>query len=175
MAIDKKQITELRQRTGVSISECKKALDESAGDVDKALEVLKKKGIDVARKKADRATKEGRIESYIHFSGKIGVLVEVGCETDFVAKNEDFVKFSKDLAMHIAAKSPSYISEEEVPAQDLEVAKDKKAFIQQHCLLEQNFVKDEKITIKDLLENMVSKIGENIAVNRFCYYKVGEN
>lgn len=174
MAIDKKLIIQLRQRTGVSISDCKKALDESKGNIDKAIEILKKKGIAVARAKADRATKEGRVDSYIHFSGKVGVMVEVGCETDFVAKNEDFVKFCRDLAMHIAAKNPTYIKEDEIPKKELDHAKDKKAYIEQHCLLNQPYIRDEKLTIKDYLESMVAKVGENLAVNRFCYFKVGE-
>lgn len=172
MAVDLNLITELRQRTGVSVSDCKKALDESKGSVDEALKILKKKGIEVARKKADRATSEGRIESYIHFSGKVGVLVDVGCETDFVAKNPEFVQFCKDIAMHIAAKAPVYVKEEDVPQEELALAKDKKIFLVQNCLLNQAYIKDEKMTIKDYLESIISKMGENMVINRFSYYKI---
>ncbi|NLE65729.1 MAG: elongation factor Ts, partial [Elusimicrobia bacterium] len=128
----------------------------------------------MALKKSDRAAKEGRVEAYIHNGNKIGVIVEVNCETDFVGKNEDFIRFSKDVAMHIAAMAPKYIKKEDVPADVLSAQEDKADFVKTSCLLEQVFVKDPSKTIQDLLNELVAKIGENILIGRFVRFKIGE-
>ena len=188
-------VKDLRQKTGVGIMECKNALKEANGDIDKAVEILRKKGIAVAQKKASRATNEGRITSYIHLGGKIGVMVEIGCETDFVAKNEDFITFTKNIAMHIAAANPSYLCREEVPAEFIEKekaiffeqVKDKPQNIQEKilegkidklmeeiCLVDQKYVKDDKMKIKDYVTEVITQIGENIIIRRFVRYALGE-
>ena len=167
-------IKELREMTSCGVIECKKALEETGGDLTKAKEVLRKRGLELAAKKGSRTAKEGRIEAYIHLGSKIGVLAEVNCETDFVAKNDDFIQFSKDVAMHIAAMNPKYVRKEDIPEDVLAEQKDKNAFCKEVCLLEQPFVKDSKLTIQDCLNNLVAKIGENMFVNRFDRYKVGE-
>ena len=189
-------IKKLREKTNAGVVDCKKALSESAGDVEKAIEWLRKKGVSMASKKAGRAAKQGRIESYIHQGGKIGVLVEVNCESDFVARNDDFKTFVRDVAMQIAAANPLYVSREEVPEEavkrETEIIKaqikDKPApaaekilegklskFFEDACLLEQPFIKDTNIKVKDLLTSMIAKIGENIIVRRFERYQVGED
>ena len=145
-------IKRLREETSCGVIDCKKALEESKGDVNKAKELLRKRGLEMAAKKSDRVAKEGRVESYIHNGNKIGVVVEVNCETDFVARNEDFCKFTRDVAMHIAAMNPENVQ----------------------ALLAQPFVKDASKSIQDLLNELVAKIGENILVGRFIRYKVGE-
>ena len=160
--------------TSSSVAHCKKALEETKGDIKKAAELLRKQGLEIAAKKQSRVAKEGRVESYIHHGNKVGVLLEVDCESDFVAKNEDFANFTKDLAMQITATSPLYIKKEDVPAEALEHEKNKEDFFKAHCLLEQPFVKDPAISIKDYLGSIVAKIGENIVVRRFMRYKVGE-
>jgi elongation factor Ts len=185
----------LREKTGVGIMECKSALSEAAGDFEKAVEILRKKGIAVAEKKSSRATKEGAITSYIHMGGKIGVMVEIGCETDFVAKNDDFKEFSKNIAMHIAAASPLYLTRDDVPAEY--IAKEKEIFSEQIkdkpaniiekivegkvdkmmediCLLDQKYVKDDKQTIKEYVTATIARIGENIVIRRFVKYTLGE-
>jgi len=167
-------IQELRESTSCGVIECKKALEESAGDLAKAKEILKKRGLEMAAKKGSRAAKEGRIEAYVHMGNKVAVLVEVNCETDFVARNEDFCQFTKDLAMHIAAMSPLCIKEENVPEDVLDVQKDKAAFMKEKVLLNQSFVKDQSQTIQDYLNSLIAKIGENILISRFTRYKVGE-
>ncbi len=167
-------IKELRAMTCASVANCKKALEETGGDLKKAAEFLRKQGLEIAAKKQDRAVKEGRIEAYVHHGNKIGVLLEVDCESDFVARNEDFARFTKDVAMQIAACSPLYIRKEDVPAEVLEQEKDKETFCKNHCLMEQAFIKDASISIKDYLGTVVSKIGENIVIRRFMRYKVGE-
>ena len=126
------------------------------------------------QKKGDRVAKEGRVEAYVHLGNKIAVVVEVNCETDFVAKNEDFCAFTKDVAMHIAAMSPKYVKQEEIPTEVLAAQKDQATFIKETCLLNQPFVKDPKITIQDYLNSLVAKIRENILISRFVRYKVGE-
>ena len=180
--LDMDLVRELREKTSAGIMDCKAALAEAGNDVEKAIEVLRKKGAQMATKKASRETKQGHIEAYIHHGGKIGVLLEVGCETDFVAKNEDFRRFAKDVAMQIAATSPKYISRDEIPASVLEkeceiIKVQKKGsiekFYQQACLLEQPFIKDEKVFIKDLLASLVGKIGENMLIKRFVRFQVG--
>ena len=165
-------IKELREATSCGVIECKKALEEAKGDMDKAKEILLKRGLEIAAKKSSRTAKEGRIESYVHLGSKIGVLVEVNCETDFVARSEDFCKFTKDIAMHIAAMAPKYAKREDIPGDVSE--RSREDFVKAHCLMEQPFVKDPKITIQDYLNSLVAKIGENIFVNRFIRYKVGE-
>ena len=174
MKIPVEQIKELRDMTSSSVAHCKKALEETKGDIKKAAEFLRRQGLEIAANKQSRAAKEGRIEAYIHHGNKVGVLLEVDCESDFVAKNEDFIKFTKDLAMQITATSPLYIKKEDVPPEVLEHEKSKEDFYKNHCLLEQPFVKDPTMLIKDYLGTIVAKIGENIVVRRFMRYKVGE-
>lgn len=188
-------IKKLRDKTNAGVVDCKKALKESNGDVEKAIEILRKQGAALASKKVGRATKEGRIESYIHLGGKIGVLVEVGCESDFVARNDDFKTFVKNLAMQIAASNPIYVRTEDVPEsavkKETEIIKAQLAgkptaaaekiiegklrkFYEDACLLEQPFIKDPNMKIKDVLNSMVGKIGENIIIKRFVRFQVGE-
>lgn len=185
----------LREKTNAGVVACKKALRESDGNVDKAIEILRKQGVAMASKKGGREAKQGRIESYIHLGGKIGVLIEVNCETDFVARNDDFKVFVKDLAMQIAASSPLYVKKEDVPESAVSKEKDiikaqltgKPAqavekiiegklskFFEDICLLEQPFVKDQGMKVKDILTSMIAKIGENIIIRRFVRYQVGE-
>jgi elongation factor Ts len=190
-------VKELREKTGAGMMDCKKALAETAGDFQKALDYLRQKGLATAAKRAGRVASEGRVGSYIHAGGKIGVMVEVNCETDFVAKTDDFQAFAKDVAMHIAASNPSYVRREEVTADVLErekeiyraQARDAKKpekimekivegklekFYGEVCLLEQAFVKDPDITIQDLLNGLIGKLGEKIEIRRFTRYQVGE-
>jgi elongation factor Ts len=163
-------IKELRELTNCGILDCKKALEQAGGDLKKAKELLREKGLQMALKKASRVANEGRIEAYVHNGNKIGVVVEVNCETDFVARNESFIQFSKDLAMHIAAMAPVYLKKDDVPADVAAGGADLKAI----CLLEQPFVKDTSKSIQDLLNELVAKIGENIVIGRFIRYKIGE-
>lgn len=174
MKISLDLIKELREMTSSSIAHCKKALEESKGDIKKAAELLRKQGLEIAAKKQSRAAKEGRIEAYVHLGNKIGVLVEVNCESDFVARNSDFCQFTKDLSMQIAACSPAYLKSEDVPKDILEHEKNKEEFFKNNCLLEQPFVKDPGITVKDYLGSIVAKLGENIVIRRFIRYKIGE-
>jgi len=174
MTITVENIKELREATSCGVIECKKALEAADGDFNKAKELLRKRGLELAAKKGSRQASEGRIEAYIHHGSKIGVLLEVSCETDFVAKNEDFVQFSKDVAMHIAAINPKYISKDDLPEDILNGVENKDIFIKENCLLLQPFVKDPKITIQDYLNSLVAKIGENMFINRFSRYKVNE-
>ncbi|MDO8488571.1 MAG: elongation factor Ts [Candidatus Omnitrophota bacterium] len=167
-------IKELRDLTCSSVAHCKKALEEAKGDIKQAIILLRKQGLEVAAKKQGRAAKEGRIDCYIHHGNKIGVLLEVNCESDFVARNDEFIKFTKDLAMQIAAASPEYIKKEDVPEEALKHEKSKEDYYKTNCLLEQVFVKDPSLTIKDYLGNIVSKIGENVVIRRFIRYKIGE-
>jgi elongation factor Ts len=196
MAITTDLIKKLREKTNAPMMDCKKALEESSGDLEIATDILRKKGQIVALKKAGRCAKEGVIGSYIHSNSKIGVLLEVNCETDFVARNEDFKQFVKNVSMHIAATSPSYVSREEVPGHILEREKNVlkesvknkpeniiekivqgklEKFYSEVCLLDQPFVKDDKITIKDYLNELIGKIGENILIRRFVRFQVGED
>ncbi len=174
MKIPVELIKELREITSSSVAHCKKALEETKGDINKAAVLLRKQGLEIAAKKQSRAAKEGRIEAYVHHGNKIGVLLEVNCESDFVARNEDFVQFSKDVAMQVAATSPLYLKKEDVPAEVLENEKSKEDFYKNHCLLEQPFVKDPSILINDYLGSIVAKLGENIVIRRFMRYKIGE-
>jgi elongation factor Ts len=195
MTIDASSVRELRDRTSAGFLDCKKALEEANGDFEKAGEILRKKGLAKAIKKGSRGTPEGRVGSYIHTNGKIGVLIEVNCETDFVAKNDVFADLVKDLCMQVAATDPTAVSRETVP-QDIidkerkaysEEFKDKpdnvkdkiidgkmESFYKEVCLINQPFVKDNDQTIEDLLKKAIAKLGENIKINRFVRFAVGE-
>lgn len=173
MKIPLEAIKELRKITSASISDCREALKESSGDMPKAVELLRKRGLELAAEKQGQAIKEGRIEAYVHLGNKIGVLLEVNCETDFVARNPDFCQFTKDLAMQIVALNPQYIKKEDIPADIIEHEKDKELFYKNNCLLEQAFIKDPSLTIKDCLGSLIAKVGENISIRRFIRYKVG--
>ncbi|OQY13749.1 MAG: elongation factor Ts [Desulfobacteraceae bacterium 4572_187] len=190
-------VKQLREQTGAGIMDCKEALSECSGDVSKAVDFLRKKGLATAAKRAGRVTSEGIIESYIHMDSKLGVLVEINCETDFVAKNDDFKEFAKNIAMHITATNPVSIRPEDVPKETIEKEKeiyreqvrqmgkpekivDKivegklKKYFKENCLMNQAYVRDPDITIEDLLNEIVAKIGENIAIKRFARFKIGE-
>jgi len=192
--ISAKMVNDLRIATGAGLLDCKKALTEADGNVEAATTILRKKGAASAAKKADRVTKEGLIESYIHVGGKVGVLLEVNCETDFVARNDDFKAFCRDVCLQIAAASPLYVSREQVPEADL--AKEREIagaqvqgkppaavqkivegklekFYSTICLLDQPFVKQPEKTIKDMLTEKIAKIGENIQLRRFTRYQLG--
>lgn len=200
-AITPATIKALREKTGAGMMECKAALTESEGNEEKAIEILRKRGLATATKKSGRVAAEGLVDSYIHAGGKIGVLVEVNCETDFVARGEEFRNFVHDLAMHVAAAEPRYTTKEEVPAEVLdkerEIALDQakqdpknankpqqvldkivegrlSKFYQEACLMEQPFVKDQNITVSQLVTSMVAKTGENVKVRRFVRFKMGE-
>lgn len=173
MGIDLKLIKELRNMTSASIAHCKEALTEAGGDINKAAQILRKRGLEIAAKKQERIAKEGRIEAYLHHGNKIGVLLEVDCETDFVAKNSDFAQFTKDVAMQIAAYNPAYLKREDVPVEVTEQEKDKEIFYKNNCLMDQVFIKDPSITIKDYLGSLLAKFSENIVVRRFTRYKIG--
>ena len=174
MGVSAEDIKKLRDMTSCGIIDCKKALEETKGDFDRAKEVLQKRGLELALKKGNRAAKEGRVESYIHMGSKLSSLVEVNCETDFVAKSPDFCNFVKDVALQIAASSPKYIKRDDVPTDILASQTDPDTFIKENCLMHQVFVKDPKITIQDYLNMVIAKLGENIFVSRFVRYKVGE-
>jgi len=192
--ISAQMVADLREKTGAGLLDCKKALTESNGNVEEAITILRKKGAASAAKKAERATKEGLVESYIHVGSKVGVLIEVNCETDFVARNDEFRAFVKDLCLQIAAASPLYVSREEVP--DSEIAKERDIaaaqvqgkppaavqkivegkldkFYATVCLVDQPFVKLPEKTVKELLTAQISKIGENIQIRRFVRFQVG--
>jgi elongation factor Ts len=201
MEVTAAMIKDLRERTGAGMADCKKALTEVAGDVDKAIDWLRAKGLSKAAKKAGREATEGAVVSYVHANGRIGVLLEVNCETDFVARNEDFVAFTKDVAMQIAAMAPQFVRREEVPADAVEaekavlIAKAKEdpkmagkpdamlakitegqvtKWMKEICLLDQPFVKDDSKTIDALLQALIAKIGENIKIRRFVRFELGE-
>jgi elongation factor Ts len=193
--ISAKVVMALREKTNAGMMDCKKALKEAGGDIEKAETILRKKGITKAETKGDRQTKEGIISSYIHMAGRIGVLIEVNCETDFVARNEIFQAFVKDISLHIAASNPKFIGREEIPA-DL-IAKEKEIAAEQvkgkpeaivekivqgkidkifaeQCLMEQAFIKNPDITISDFVKSKIAELGENLVVRRFVRYAVGE-
>lgn len=174
MKITAELVKELREMTYASIMECKKALHDAEGDIKKAAGLLRKRGLEIAKGKQSRKVKDGRIEAYVHHGNKIGVLLEVDCETDFVARNSEFAQFTKDIAMQIAAHNPKYLNREEVPQDAVEGEKDKELFFKDNCLMEQPFIKDPGLIIKDYLGNLVAKIGENIVIRRFVRYKIGE-
>ncbi len=198
MTISTSTIKELREKTGVGIMDCKTALSECNGDIDKAIDYLRKKGIATAKKRGGRVTSQGQVQSYIHAGGKIGVLVEANCETDFTGKTEDFTDFVKDIAIQVAATSPVAIDRESVPADLLEREKEIYAsqakasgkpekvldkivegkltkFYSEACLLEQPFVKNPDITVQDLLNGLIAKTGENIVIRRFVRFQLGES
>jgi elongation factor Ts len=190
-------VKDLRDRTGAGFSACRDALVEANGDIEQAINVLRKKGQAAAAKKAQRATSEGLVSSYIHAGGKIGVLLEINCESDFVARTEDFQKLSHDVAMHIAALDPRFLRREEVTQDVLDRERDiyreqakatgkpepviekivsgkMEKFYEDNCLYEQHFIKDEGVTIKELVDQAIAKMGENISLRRFARFKVGE-
>lgn len=173
MKISLDLIKELRNVTSASVSECRKALEETGSDLQEAIKLLRKRGLEMAAKKQGQGAKEGRIEAYVHLGNKVGVLLEVDCQTDFVARNGEFCQFTKDVAMQIVALNPTYISREDVPAEAIEGQKDKELFYKDNCLLEQAFVKDPGITIKDYLGSLIAKFSENIVIRRFIRYKIG--
>lgn len=197
MSITSTMVKELRDKTGAGIMDCKEALKVSIGDFEKAIDYLRKKGMSAATKRSSKAAKDGVIASYIHMGGRIGVLVEVNCETDFVAKTDDFQLLAKDLTMHVAAANPLYVKAEDIPSDIIEREKeiyksqalaekkpekiwDKiiegklKKYYEDVCLLNQKFIKDTDITVEILLNNMIAKTGENIVIRRFVRFQLGE-
>ncbi len=195
--ITAQMVKELREKTGAGMMDCKKALQEADGNMEKAIEILRKKGIAAAQKRAGRTASEGLIGSYIHMGGKIGVLVEVNCETDFVARNEMFQELVKNIAMQIAASNPKYVKPEEIPEEVINKEKEiyieqakaqgkpdniaqkiaegrLKKFYSEVCLLNQPYIKDDKKTVQDVITDAIAKIGENIQVRRFVRYELGE-
>ncbi|MBF0489499.1 MAG: elongation factor Ts [Candidatus Omnitrophica bacterium] len=167
-------IRQLREETSCGVIDCKKALEEAKGDFKTAKDLLRKRGLEMAAKKSDRVAKEGRVEAYIHTGNKIGVILEVTCETDFSARSEDFIQFTKNVAMHIAAVAPKYLKKEDVPADVLDKESDKDAFLKSNCLLLQAYVREPSKTISDLLNELIAKIGENTQISRFSRFKIGE-
>ena len=191
-------VKQLREKTGSGMMDCKKALAENDGDMDKAIDFLRKKGLATAAKRAGRATTEGVVQPYVHTGGKLGVMVEVNCETDFVAKSDDFQEFAKNVAMHIAATNPIGITPEDVPAETLDREKaiyvdqakqtgkpdnvvekivegKMNKFLKENCLMQQAYVRNPDITIADLLNELIAKIGENISIKRFVRFQIGES
>ena len=195
MAISIEQVKDLRQQTGAGVLDCRNALEEVGGDSEKATELLSKKGLAVAAEKAEREASEGLVEAYIHAGGKLGVLLEVNCETDFVARTADFRELAHDLAMQVAATSPEYLASDDIPADVLErerewhrgqIGGDKSEeiterilegklhkYYQQVCLLDQPFIKEEGMTVRDLITSKIAKLGENIKVHRFARFELG--
>ncbi|MCK5515458.1 MAG: translation elongation factor Ts [Desulfobulbaceae bacterium] len=196
MKITSQMVKELRDKTSAGMMDCKKALGETEGDMEKAVDLLRQKGLAVAAKRSGRATSEGVVETYIHAGGKLGVMVEVGCETDFVAKTDGFLAFAKDIAMHIAASAPVAIAREEVP-QEL-IDREKEIYINQAkeagkpdniiekiitgkidkylsdvCLMDQKYIKNPDLTVQDLLNELIGKVGENISVKKFARFQIG--
>ncbi|NLJ86030.1 MAG: translation elongation factor Ts [Firmicutes bacterium] len=190
-------VKELRERTGAGILDCKKALEETKGDIDKAIAYLREKGLAAAAKKAGRIAAEGLVDAYIHLGGRVGVLIEVNCETDFVAKTDAFKDFVKDMAMQVAAAKPEYVSREDVPAHIIEQEKEiyraaarnegkpeqiierivtgrMEKYFQETCLLEQPFIKDTDKTVQQVLQELIAQLGENMAIRRFARFERGE-
>lgn len=197
MEITSAMVKDLRVKTGAGMMDCKEALAAENGDFEKALDFLRKKGMSAATKRSSKAAKDGTIASYIHMGGRIGVMVELNCETDFVAKTEDFQTMARDIAMHVAASNPKYVRSEEIPVEALEREKDiyrsqlaeekkpekmwdkiiegkLKKYYEEVCLLNQKFIKNTDITIETLVSNMIAKTGENIVVRRFARFLLGE-
>ncbi len=197
MHIDAKIVKALREKTGAGMMDCKKALQEAEGNEEKAIDILREKGLSAAAKRSGRAANQGIVDSYIHLGGRIGVIVEVNCETDFVARNDEFREFVRNICLQVAATNPSYLKREEVPesildkerqiitAQALNEGKPEKViekivegrldkYFRENCLLDQVFVKDEDVTIGVLLTNLIAKIGENIVIRRFSRFEIGE-
>jgi len=196
MNIDAKQVKELRDKTGSGMMDCKKALIESGGDVEKAIKILREKGLSAAAKRSDREVKEGQIFCYIHPGAQIGVMIEINCETDFVARTDDFQQLGKDVAMQVAATAPLALTREELDQDIVEKERDifknqalqagkpenivdkiiegkMEKFFSEVCLIEQPFIKDDKMTVEDLVKAAIGKIGENIEINRFARFEVG--
>jgi elongation factor Ts len=197
MTISAQDVKCLREETGAGMMDCKKALEKACGSIEKAKQILREEGIAKAEKKTDRATNQGIIESYIHMGGRIGVLIQVNCETDFVARNEEFKNLAKELAMQVAASSPDYISRDDVPEEAVEKEKeilraitlkegkpenivDKivegriDKFFERVCLLDQPYVRDDKLKVKDLVTSVVAKLGENMKISRFARFSLGD-
>jgi elongation factor Ts len=196
MAINIEMIKDLRERTGAGVLDCKNAIEEADGDIEKAMQLLRKKGLAIAAKKADREANEGLVEAYLHAGGKLGVLLELNCETDFVARTEDFQELAHDLAMQVAATDPLYLTPEDIPPEVLERERQRereqlgeekpeevieriiegklRKYYQEVCLLEQPFIKDEGLTIRDLITGKIAKLGENIKVRRFARFELEE-
>ncbi len=197
MAATSQLVKELREKTGAGILDCQKALTENGNDIEKSIDYLRQKGLAAAAKKAGRETNQGLVHAYIHMGGKIGVLIEVNCETDFVARNEEFKAFVNDLALQVAAAKPAFVKREDIPAdvvekekaiyegQAREMGKPPAAwpkivegklekFFQESCLMEQSFIKDPAVTVKDLLSQKIAKIGENMNIRRFTRFQLGE-
>ncbi len=198
MEIKADKVKELRQRTGIGVMECKEALQECEGDIEKAIAALRKKGYARAKDKMSRETSQGLVQAYIHLDGKIGVLVEVNCESDFVARNDEFKGLVKNIAMQIAAASPRYVSVDEIPAGEIEAEKEiiraqlkdtkkppqiiekivegkLKKFFQEVCLLDQPYIKDDKVNVGQLIATFIAKFGENIKVKRFARFELGKD
>jgi elongation factor Ts len=198
MAITAEAVKALREKTGAGMMDCKKALQESNGDFEKAIEYLRKKGASIAQKRSDKLANQGVVEAYIHTGGRVGTLIELNCETDFVAKTDDFKRLAKDIAMQVAAMNPRYVSREQVDSaileKEIEIYKTQaknegkpdtiaekiaqgrlEKFYQEFCLLEQSFIKDSTKTVQDLLNEATAKIGENIRISRFQTFHLGEN
>ena len=173
----KDAIKKLRELTGFGIGDCKKALIDSDNDMDKAISLLKEKGAKILEKRAGKSAKQGIVEAYVHFSQNMGTLVEVNCESDFVARNDDFKRFAKDLSMHIAAMAPKYVSREDVGAEQTAGLddKEKEDFFKKNCLLDQAYVKDNSQTISDYLKGLASKFKENIIIRRFVRFSLGQD
>lgn len=197
MHIDAKTVKTLREKTGAGMMDCKAALQEAKGDEEKAIDILREKGLAAAARRADRSANQGIVDSYIHMGGKIGVLVEVNCETDFVARNDEFRDFAHNICLQVAATNPLYLQREDVPPKVLEkeqqiikaqaenenkpakvienIVKGRlEKYFRDNCLLEQSFVKDEDVTINDLLTDLIARIGENIVIRRFSRFEIGE-
>ena len=197
MNITSEMVKDLRVKTGAGMMDCKKALAAAGGDFEKAIDYLRKKGMSAATKRSSKAAKDGTVATYVHMGGRIGVLVEVNCETDFVAKTEDFQTMARDIAMHVAASNPLYVRADEIPAETLEREKaiyrdqltaekkpekiwDKiiegklKKYAEEMCLVDQKFIKNTDITVGTLVSNMIAKTGENIVIRRFARFQLGE-
>jgi elongation factor Ts len=198
LEISAAMVKELRTKTGAGMMDCKEALTDSKGDFEKALEYLRKKGLSAATKRSSKAAKEGTVASYIHMQGRIGVMVELNCETDFVAKTDDFKAMAKDIAMHVAATNPRYVSPDQIPEDVLASERDiyrsqaaaekkpekiwdkiidgkLKKYYEEVCLMEQKFIKDPDISVGTLVKNLIAKTGENIVVRRFARFQLGED
>ena len=196
MKITSQMVKELRDKTNAGMMDCKRALGDTEGDLEKAVDLLRQKGLAVAAKRADRATSEGVVDCYIHAGGKIGVMVEVGCETDFVAKTDDFLAFAKNIAMHVAAVNPVSVTRDEIPQEMIDREKEIyinqakesgkpdnivekmvtgkiEKYVSEICLMEQKFVKNPDLSIQDLLNELIAKMGENISVKRFARFQIG--
>lgn len=174
MAVSIELVKELRERTGAGIKECKDILTQTEGDIKKAIEILRERGIEAAAKKASREAKEGRVEIYVHPGSRLAAMVEINCETDFVARTDDFIALCRDLALHVAAANPRYLNAEDITDEAVaESEQSREKFIEETVLLAQPFVKNSSLTIADLLQQAIAKLGENCVIRRFVRYEVG--